>query len=103
MVSLFNGRESDSLSALWYIYLNKKVAVARSFVSAERLPPTASATKYHSLRTYYQVMVWMGFSENMDATKWGWKIQDDRLTPIMIDTNYLKWFTAIIALLDATH
>ena len=87
MVSLFNGRESDSLSALWYIYLCKKVAAARSFVSAERLPHTASATKYHSLRTYYQVIVWMGFSENMNATKWDWKIQEDRYTRIMMDTN----------------
>ena len=87
MVSLFNGTESDSLSSLWYTYLCKKVAAARSFVTPAKLPPTASATKYHSLRTYYQVMVWMGFSENMDATKWGWNIQDDRYTPIMMDTN----------------
>ena len=87
MISLFNGTESDSLSSLRYTHLCKKVAAAKSFVTPERLPPTASATKYHSLRTYYQVMVWMGFSANMDATKWGWKIQEDMYTPIMMDTN----------------
>ena len=84
MVSLFNGTKSESLASLRYSYLCKKVATAKTFVTPERLPPTTSATKYHALRSYLQVMQWMGFSENMDPAKWGWDIQEDKL---MMDNN----------------
>lgn len=87
MVSLFNGKTSDSLASLRYSYLCKKVATAKTFVTPERLPPTTSATKQHSRRTYLQVMVWMGRSDNMDITKWGWDIQGNKLTPVMMDNN----------------
>ena len=45
-----------------YNMLCKKVARATMFVTLERLPPTASACKFHSLRTYYQVMKWRHLS-----------------------------------------
>lgn len=87
MLSLYNGTESDTLASLRYSYLCKKVAAAKTFVTPERLPPTASATKYHSWRTYYQVMTWMGSSENMEPSEWGWIHQEDSLVPIMMDIN----------------
>lgn len=87
MVSLFNGTISDSLASLRYSYLCKKVATSKTFVTPERLPPTSSATKYHSLRSYLQIMEWMGRSVNMDPEKWGWDIQGDKLTPVMMDNN----------------
>ena len=87
MVSLFRGSVSDSLSSLRYRYLCKKVAAARTFVTPERLPPTDAATKYHSRRTYLQIMEWMGMSANMDPTKWGWTIEGGKYMPIMMDTS----------------
>jgi hypothetical protein len=87
MISLFNGTKSESLAALRYSYLCKKVATAKTFVTPERLPPTTSATKYHARRSYLQVMQWMGHSHNMDPAKWGWDIQEDKLTPVMMDNN----------------
>jgi len=30
-------------------------------------------------------MAWMGCSENMDPTKWGWNLQGDKLIPIVMD------------------
>ena len=49
----------------------------------ERLPPTAFACTFHSLQTYYQVMDWMGCSDEMDPSQWGWKVEGDKLVPIM--------------------
>ncbi|XP_041368125.1 uncharacterized protein LOC121382658 [Gigantopelta aegis] len=85
MISLFGGNQSDSLESMRYSLLCKKVATAKTFVTPERLPPTASATKFHSLRTHYQIMVWMGTSEGMDPTEWGWDVHCERLVPIMMD------------------
>ena len=69
MVSLFNGKPGDNQSALRCTHLCKKVSAAKSFITPERLPPTPSATKYHSLRSYLQVMQWMGKGEDTDITK----------------------------------
>ena len=61
------------------------MAAAKTFVTPERLPPTASAACFHSLRTYYQVMAWMDKARNMDPTNWGWQKKNNRFTPIMTD------------------
>ena len=74
-----------TLSSLRYSYLCKKVVAAKTFVTPEKLPPTESATKHHSRRTYLQVLEWMGMSENLDHTKWGWTLQGERHMPIMMD------------------
>jgi len=84
MVALFNGKPGDNLSAIRYSSLCKKVGAAKSFVTPERLPPTSSATKYHALRSYLQVMQWMG--KDIDVTKWGWNFQANKLVPVMTDT-----------------
>eukprot|EP00794_Sanderia_malayensis_P002032 gene2032-2311_t len=55
-VDLFGGKPNDTLSSLRHFIFTKKVATAKSFVTPERLPPTSSATEFHSLRVYYQVM-----------------------------------------------
>lgn len=89
MISLFNGKQSDSLASLRYSYLCKKVATARTLVTPERLPPTVSAANFHSRRTYLQVMVWMGRNEGMEPTDWGWTkdIQGGQLIPVMMNTS----------------
>ena len=85
MISLFNGNQFDSLASIRYSFLSKKVARSKTFITPERIPPTASATKFHSLHTYYQVMVWMDTDNDMDHTNWGWSVEEDRLIPIMMD------------------
>jgi hypothetical protein len=52
ILSLYSGAESDTLDFLRYSYLCEKAA-AKIFVTPEGLPPTVSATKYHSWRIYY--------------------------------------------------
>ncbi len=55
MAILFGGKDTESLESLRYSMFTKKVSSAKSFVTPERLPPTATSTKFHSLRVYYQL------------------------------------------------
>lgn len=86
MIALFSGKPGDNLSAMRYSSLCKKVGSAKTFVTPERLPPTSSATKYHALRSYLQVMLWMDKGGAMDTTEWGWESQSNSLVPVMMDT-----------------
>ena len=87
MIALFNAKPGDSLRDLRYNILCKKVCAAKSFVTPETLPPTVSATKFHSLRSYLQVMLWMDMADGMEVTEWGWDLQGNSLIPVMMDTN----------------
>lgn len=86
MVELFHANQKDSLASIRYNILCKKVARAKAFVTPERLPPTSAACKFHSLRTYYQVMEWMGHCGEMEATEWGWR-EGQKHVPVMTDKN----------------
>lgn len=87
MALVFGGKVSASLSSLRHSVLKKKVVSATSFVTPERLPPTASATKFHSLRVYFQIMMWLGEEAELDPINWGWKCEGNKLIPIMCDKN----------------
>ena len=87
MAVLFGGKCIDSLATMRYNIFSKKVVSASSTVTPERLPPTESATKFHCRRAYYQVMVWMGTEDGMDALDWGWTLQYNRFVPLMSTMN----------------
>jgi len=87
MTVIFGGESTCSLAAMRYNIFTKKVAAAKSFVTPERLPPTESATKFHCLRVYYQVMVWMGMESDLDPLDWGWGLENNRFVPIMTAMN----------------
>ena len=82
---MFDGNGMDPLASLRYRIFVKKITSAKSFVTPERLPPTASSTKFHCLRTYYQIMVWMEKEGGIDVINWGWKLEDNKLVPIMTE------------------
>ena len=87
MIALFNGKRGDSLRDLRYTIHCKKVSAVKGFVTPGRPPPIASATKFHSLRSYFQVMMWIGMADGIEVTEWGWNCQDNNLTPVMLDSN----------------
>ena len=87
MVDLFGGKSNETLSSLRHVIFTKKVANAQTFVTSERLPPTSPATRFHSQRVYFQIMVWMGMANEMNPTEWGWKQENDQLIPIMTENN----------------
>ena len=47
--------------------------------------PTAPATRFHSLRVYFQIMVWMGMADDMNPTEWGRKQENNQFIPIMTE------------------
>ena len=80
LINNFFGRKSnDTLSSLRNIIFTMKVATAKAFVTPERLPHTSPVTRHHSLSTSCQVMAWMpmDITNEMSATKWGWKEEKD--------------------------
>ena len=87
MIALFNAKPIDRLSDLRYNILCKKVCAAKGFVKPERMPPTVSATKFQSLRSYLQVMLCMDIADGMEVTEWGWDRQGNGLIPVIMDTN----------------
>ena len=55
-------------------------------ISPEKLPPTERAAYFHGLRSHYQIILWSLIDDfEINATEWGWKIQDGVITPIMTD------------------
>ena len=60
--------EGCKMELLRYRLLSKKVCTAKTFVKLERLPPTTSAAKLHSRRTYLQVMLWMCKIDGINPT-----------------------------------
>jgi len=42
---------------------------------------------FHSLRVYYQIMVWMGMANDMNPTDWGWKEGSHQFITIMTEKN----------------
>ena len=58
--ALYGGRNGESIAELRGRLMSEKVLKSSVFVSPERLPPTEGALKYHSYRTYHQIMTWMG-------------------------------------------
>ena len=51
--------------------------------SLASLPPTETAAKFHSFRTFHQVQKWLG--NELQPTEWGWKRTINGLTPITTD------------------
>ena len=50
-----------------------------------QVQPPPPCSKFHSLLNYYQVMEWMGCSDEMQPRVWGWKAEGGKLIPVMTD------------------
>lgn len=83
MVLLFKGTAGQKLNALRYQTYKEKIVTDTSIVLAKRLPPTESATSYHSLRTFYQIQTWMDRNEKLNPMMYGWQETNNRLTAVM--------------------
>ena len=52
----------------------------------EMLPPTETAAKHHTFRTYVQVYQWRNLNvSSIDPIGWGWRKENNLLVPIMMD------------------
>lgn len=85
LVAMYNGRQNDNLDDLRYQQFCEKTARNTIAVDPSSLPPTSSAAKFHSLRVYQQVQVWLGNEINVPPEQWGWCVIEGRLAPVMTD------------------
>lgn len=85
LVSLYNGAEDETLNSLRLRMFYEKTARSTAALEPRTLPPTSGAAKYHSLRVYQQVQVWLGNGDQKPPEQWGWKVSDGRLVPILTD------------------
>ena len=84
LVLLYGGSYSEGLCSLRYKQFCDE-SKSTSPVDPQSLPPTSAAAKYHSLRVYYQVMVWKDFNHDLKPEDWGWYTHDGRL--MLLQTN----------------
>ncbi|WAR15716.1 hypothetical protein MAR_005821 [Mya arenaria] len=95
MILLYTDRQIDSINDLRVRFFIEKTSSNSLSIDPETLPPTSSATKYHSLRTYYQMLQWKGLDEN--PCDYGWMLSNGLLVPNLTDmapapANILKVF-----------
>jgi len=84
LLMLYNSKSENTLNALRYTRFCQKVSTGTSSLQPENLPPTSSASAFHSLRVYYQVQQWKG-DVSLHPSEWGWKLTDGKLMPIKTD------------------
>lgn len=86
-VKLYNGKAGDSLNTLRSVRYHQKVASSNKQVEAKALPPTASASRFHSYRVYFQVQEWACLGRNffLVPQEWGWELQQGQLFPTTTD------------------
>ncbi|WAR07159.1 hypothetical protein MAR_017117 [Mya arenaria] len=74
LILLYTDRQIDSINDLRVRFFIEKTSSNSLFIDPKTLPPTSSATKYHSLRTYYQIFQWKGLDEN--PCDYGWMLSN---------------------------
>ena len=82
-LSLYGARTGEVMANLRARMMAEKVLNSSTFVNPERLPPTEDALRYHSFRTYLQVLNWMGVE--VTAEGWGWFVHDEKFYPKTMD------------------
>ena len=82
---LYKCPQNKFFSSMGYHLYSKSLSASKSGFKPESLPPTQSAAAFHARRVYFQVMEWKSLKTNLDPINWGWKLQVDKLTPIMTD------------------
>ena len=85
LVTLYGGKEGESLDSLRYRKYYEKVATKANQIQPQNLPPSSAAAKYHSLRVFYQVKQWQGQDADLSLVDFGWKINGKQVLPITTD------------------
>ena len=84
---MYGGKRADSLIILHCAKYMEMVASTKK-IDPHKLPPTARATYYHSLRVHLQAILWKELEVNsINPTLWGWKLEDSMLHPVMTDVD----------------
>jgi len=89
LLCLYGDPTGSDLNTSRYRIFQKRLSVAKNFVHPQDVPPTSSASKFHSYRTYLQVQQWLGSkpssASTFQPTEWGWFLRGECLYPVMTD------------------
>ena len=86
MAILYGGSSQHSLNSLRYAKYARQVATTTKHLRPEMLPPTETAMKHHTFRTYVQIHQRRNLSvSSIDPRGWGWRKENNLLVPIMMD------------------
>ena len=86
LLMLYGGKADENLNSLRHSIYMRMCSTSASRPVPERLPPTQRAAYYHCLRVYLQVSQWRKLAVAcMNATEWGWKIENNKFSPIPTD------------------
>lgn len=80
LMSLYKGKANETLNELRYRKFDEKTKSGSSAVSPKMLPPTEAAAKFHSLRVFYQIQVWM--QNKLNPFNFGWVERNSILRPV---------------------
>ncbi len=80
IVSLYNGKVSETLNKLRYRKFIEKTQRGALTVSCKALPPTEAAATFHCLRVFFTVQAWMG--HNLNPLNYGWIERNCLLRPV---------------------
>ena len=75
IIHLYGGNMTETWDEFRFRNFCKHVAFGTTFVQVQTLPPLLAATKFHSLRVYYQVQEWLG-TPPLDPTLFRWKTEN---------------------------
>lgn len=70
IVSLYNGKANETLNKLRYRKFIEKSKRGSATVTSKSLPPTEAAAKFHCLRVFYTIQVWM--EHKLNPLNFGW-------------------------------
>ena len=72
LVSLFGGKEDDTLDQLRLSKFHQNIATSATAVSQHLIPPISNAFSYHCLRVFHTMQIWRGDTD-MQQEDFGWK------------------------------
>jgi len=93
-----NGKQQNHLNKLRHVKYVQKLSSSTSAVEPKRLPPTAAAAQFHSLRVYFQVQEWLSLATTvMNPLEWGGKspmelwFQSSLMLQLLLKTCYISF------------
>ena len=85
LVAIYNGLQGENLDGLRLRKFCEKATCNTALVEPRTLPPTSSSAKFHSLRVYQQIQVWLGNNQQVPPEDWGWQNMNGKLVPVLMD------------------
>lgn len=80
VVSLYNGKTNETLNKLRYRKFVEKTQRGLSTVTCKALPPTEAAARFHCLRVFYTIQMWL--EHKLNPLNFGWILRNGILRPV---------------------